>query len=53
MGPLDAHVVSEVHPFGEVLFQVGPHGLVRDPALQNAQQEESGESMKEQRERPV
>lgn len=20
MGPLDAHVVSEVHPFGEVLF---------------------------------
>lgn len=53
MGLLNAHVVSKVHPFGKVLFEVGPHGLVRAPALQNTKQEKSRESMKGQRERPV
>ncbi len=32
---LYAFVVSKVHPFGEVFFEVRPHWLVSGPALQN------------------
>ncbi len=35
MSSLDALIVSEVHPFGEIFFEVRPHWLVRGPALQN------------------
>lgn len=34
MASLDAVVVGEVQPLGQVLFKVGPHFLFRGPALQ-------------------
>lgn len=35
VSPLYAYVVSKVHPFGQVFFEVWPHWLSRGPALQN------------------